>query len=109
MRWNTVEGPMDQGPDPLDQMSESELEDLLEEIRDPLIEAWPDGTLVVEVPKSFEDPFDLEHQVMDKLKEREFQPEADMIADRVSENLRGDLKKLRPEKQDVIPKIYGPK
>ena len=109
MRWNTIEGPIDQGPDPLDQMSDGELLDLLDEIQDPLIEAWPDGTLVFEVPEAFEDPFDLEHQVIEKLNEREFQPEADLIADRVSENLRGELRKLKPEKQDVIPKIYGPK
>ena len=109
MRWNTIEGPMDQGPDPLDQMSDFELVDLLNEIQDPLIEAWPDGTVILEAPASLEDPSDLEHQVIEKLNERAFQPEADIIAERISENLRNDLRRLRPEKEDVIPKIYGPK
>ena len=109
MRWNTAEKPVDRGPDVLDQMSDIELKDLLEEIREPLIEEWPDGTLVFEVPEAVEDPYDLEHQVVNKLRERRLQPEADLIADRVSRNLKKDIRNLRNEKPDVIPKIHGPK
>jgi len=109
MKWNTIDGPIDQCPDPLDSMSKNELNDLLDEIREPHIEEWPDGTLVLETPPDLEDLFDLEHQVIKKLREKEFEPEADIIADKISENLRDDLRKTRQEREIISPRVQGPK
>ena len=44
------------------------------------------GLMVLLYSKSlnlFDDPYDLEHQVLEKLTERDFQPEADIIADKL--------------------------
>ena len=109
MKWNTIDGPIDQCPDPLDSMSDHDLMDLLDEIREPFIEAWPDGMLILATPASFDDPFDLEHQVVEKLREKDFQPEADIIADKVSENVKDDLRKTRQDREVISPRVHGPR
>ncbi len=109
MRWNTIDRPIEEITDPLDEMSDCELEQLLDDIREPLIQAWPDGALIFEVPKALEDPNDLEHQVVKKLRERELQPELNIIAERVSRSLRDALRKPDPGNRDLSPKNYRPK
>ena len=91
MKWNTLEHHVERVEDPLDSMADHELMDLLDEISKPKIEEWVDGSLILEKPEPFDDPYDLEHQIMDKLTERDFQPEADVIADKVIEKLDRDL------------------
>ena len=104
MKWNTAERHVERVEDPLDSMSDHELMDLLDEIREPKIEEWIDGSLILEKPEPFDDPYDLEHQVLEKLTERDFQPEANIIADKLFEKLEHDLRKQQEGFEIKSPK-----